>query len=145
MMRWVLTVVAVTTACALAIPLATNDAPVIGILTVPLDAEPSCVTIAQRLGRTSDASLSCATAFYPKFVEGSGARAVWIPYNANHSVLDALFNSINGILFTGGGVSLTFNSTYLQTAQYLFNKVLAANDANDFFPLHGTCMGFQVR
>ena len=32
---------------------------------------------------------------------------------------------------------------YLQTAEYLFDKVLAANDAGDYFPLHGTCMGFQ--
>ena len=33
---------------------------------------------------------------------------------------------------------------YLQTASYIFDKVLAANDAGDFFPLHGTCMGFQT-
>ena len=69
---------------------------------------------------------------------------MWIPYNANASVLDALFASVNGVLFTGGGADLRFNTTYLQTAAYLYDKVVAANDAGDFIPLHGSCMGFQA-
>ena len=124
-----------------------NTAPVIGILSVPLDgAELPCITATQPPSNypQDGAAASCFTAFYSKWIESAGARVVVIPYNANTTTLDALFASINGILFTGGGVPLFFNTTYLSTAQYLFDKVLAANKAGDYFPLHGTCMGFQT-
>jgi len=39
---------------------------------------------------------------------------------------------------------LDFNTTYYQTARLLYNLALEANDAGDFFPIHGTCMGFQL-
>lgn len=51
---------------------------------------------------------------------------------------------MNGVLFTGGGLNLWFNQTYVQTAQYIFNRVKAFNDAGVFLPLHGTCMGMQL-
>jgi len=36
------------------------------------------------------------------------------------------------------------NLTYYETAQYLYDRTVAANAANDYFPLWGTCMGFQL-
>lgn len=147
-LRKLCAVAAAGVAAAYAVPPQVNDEPVIGILTVPLDAEEACLTLALRDGLHGGAgargALSCATAFYPKWIEAAGARAVWIPYNANASVLDALFASVNGVLFTGGGADLRFNTTYLQAAAYLYDKVVAANDAGDFIPLHGSCMGFQA-
>ena len=123
-----------------------NDYPIIGILSVPLDsAEVPCATVnaPPHLLREGTAP-SCFSSFYVQWVESAGARAIVIPYNANHSTLDRLFASVNGLLFTGGGTDLFFNGTYLQTADYLFQKVLAANRGGDFFPLHGTCMGMQT-
>lgn len=116
--------------------------PIIGILSVPYDALP-CATIAKPTDSFTGTP-SCFSDFYNKWVEASGGRSVVIPFNANHSTLDTMFESLNGILMTGGGLNLWFNQTWMQTAQYLYQKVLAANDAGDFFPLHGTCMSFQV-
>jgi gamma-glutamyl hydrolase len=123
--------------------------PVIGILSIPLDdAEEPCVTAGRHARRNIEAPLepSCFTLFYRQWVESAGARTVVIPYNANESTLLTLFNSVNGILLTGGGLEagLAFNSTYMQTARRLYDLVIAANDAGDYVPLHGTCQGFQV-
>lgn len=67
----------------------------------------------------------------------SGARAAVIPYDSSREQLDALFAGVNGILFTGGGLSLQFNTQYYQTAHYLFEKVKAANDKGDHMVLWG--------
>lgn len=53
-------------------------------------------------------------------------------------------SGINGVLFTGGGLSLHKNTTYYQTALHLITRIKQANDAGDIFPLWGTCMGFQL-
>jgi gamma-glutamyl hydrolase len=127
-----------------AVPPVVNLRPIIGILTVPLDAEEPCETVAARLGRLHDPAASCFVSLYPKWIEAAGGRAVYIPYNADHATLDALLASVNGVLFTGGGTLLRFNETYLQTAQYIWEAVLAANKRGVFTPLHGTCMGFQT-
>lgn len=44
------------------------------------------------------------------------------------------------VLFTGGGLGLGFNTTYVKTATWLYNKVVEEGVT----PLHGTCMGFQL-
>jgi gamma-glutamyl hydrolase len=119
----------------------TQQQPVIGILSVPIDStsEP-CITSS----RAQTPGASCFTSFYPKWIEAAGARAVVIPYNANATMLDRLFNAVNGILFTGGGAELFLNQTYVQTAMYLFDKVVASAAGPNPVALHGTCMGFQT-
>lgn len=121
-----------------------QTAPVIGILTVPLDSsvEPCITSTAQRAAYGDEAS--CFTSFYAKFVESAGGRPAVIPFNANTTILDALFESVNGILFTGGGADLFLNQTYVQTASYLFEKVVASASGPNPVALHGTCMGFQT-
>lgn len=119
--------------------------PVIGILGTPLtSAEEPCVTIAHRQGMVETTSVSCFTSFYVKWLESSGARAVILPFNANASTIDLLLERVNGVLFTGGGLDLTFNTTYVQSAKYIYDAVRRINDGGVWFPLHGTCMGMQL-
>lgn len=108
--------------------LALNDRPIIGILNEP----------------TSSGSESYFSASYVKWLEASGARVAVIPYNADMDTLSTLFNSVNGILFTGGGQSLAAGTEYYETASFLFNNVLQANAKGDYFPVWGTCMGIQL-
>ena len=74
-------------------------------------------------------------ASYVKYLEMAGARVVPIDFFSTPAQIDSLFDSLNGVLFPGGG------SPFPETAQYVFDKVVAANDAGDYFPLWGTCMG----
>jgi len=106
---------------------ALNNKPIIGIFAQPTsstegDCKGSCTYIA---------------ASYVKYIEASGARVVPIDYYATTAELDALLPSLNGVLFPGGG------SAFPSSAQHTFNKVKEFNDAGDYFPLWGTCMGFQ--
>lgn len=47
--------------------------------------------------------------------------------------LRELFHSINGILFTGGGLTLREDTEYYQTAKFLYHLALQANDQGEFF------------
>ena len=76
-------------------------------------------------------------ASYVKFVESHGARAVPIPYDTDNATIDHLFESINGVLFPGGGAAVPMG------AYRMFDNAVSANSQGDYFPLWGTCMGFQ--
>ena len=132
------------TSCGLSYPLppATNPAPTIGVLSVPItDAGSPCDTAAPGSTNTS----SCFTSFYFRWLQAAGARAVVLPVDADASTLDALLDSVNGVLFSGGSLeNLSFSSAYMTAAAHIYSRVLQKNDNGTFFPLHGTCQGFQV-
>ena len=86
-----------------------TDAPVIAILTVPSTAEEPCATLSKQLG--ADPASSCVAIFYSNWLAAAGARTVFIPYNAAPAVVDEIFASVNGVLFTGGSQNLWLNTT----------------------------------
>jgi len=93
-------------------------------------------------------------ASYVKFLETGGARVIPIPYFADQKTLKHLFESVNGILFTGGSIDLDINTPlpnrnesfnlYTSAANYLYSLAMEANDKGDYFPIWGTCQGFQL-
>ena len=46
-------------------------------------------------------------------------------YDLPQKELDAIFDSINGLYFTGGNLALTENTTYYKTAKYLWDKYVS--------------------
>nr|XP_048696734.1 gamma-glutamyl hydrolase-like isoform X4 [Caretta caretta] len=46
------------------------------------------------------------------------------------------------VLFPGGGVDLK-TSEYSRIARIFYNKALKANDKGDYFPVWGTCLGYE--
>lgn len=68
-------------------------------------------------------------ASYVKQMESAGARVVPVNYYAEKEELDHLFDSLSGFLFVGGG------AVYPASAQYIFDKTVAANDNGDFMPV----------
>eukprot|EP01106_Pelomyxa_sp_JSP_P010976 TRINITY_DN2892_c0_g1_i1.p1 TRINITY_DN2892_c0_g1~~TRINITY_DN2892_c0_g1_i1.p1 ORF type:complete len:312 (+),score=80.57 TRINITY_DN2892_c0_g1_i1:49-984(+) len=108
-----------------------NERPIVGVLSAPFDE--------------ADATQgSFFRQTYVQWLEQSGTRVVPIMYDSPVGELHRLWSSINGILLTGGSLSLLPNTTYYQTAQYLYNLTIAANTAGDHFPIWGTCMGMQL-
>jgi len=87
---------------------------------------------------------SCFWSFYVKWLEQGGARVAVIRYDETPEKLEELFQSINGLLFTGGEINLFFNSSYVQTANTLYHMALKANQNGDYFPVWGTCLGFEL-
>lgn len=103
--------------------------PLIGILTQPCSDCP---------GR------SYIAASYVKWVEAAGGRVVPIRFYASDAELKRLFNSVNGLVFPGGLTWLWLDAPYVITARKLFNWAVEANNNGDVFPIHGTCLGFQL-
>lgn len=106
-----------------------NTKPLIGVLTQPCHECP---------GR------SYVAAGYVKWIEAAGGRAVPIRFYASDDELHRLFKSVNGLVFAGGLTWLWLDAPYVITARKLFNWAVEANDKGDVFPIHGTCLGFQL-
>ena len=82
-----------------------------------------------------------------KFAESAGARVVPIHYDAHINVTVSLFEQINGVIFPGGGASLDNASSneYYETAKVIYDLAEKTNEnGKDLFPIHGTCLGFQL-
>lgn len=106
-----------------------NLRPIVGILSQPSHSDPNQQYI---------------IASYVKWMESAGARVVPVLYNQTQAELKALFYSINGLIFTGGSQTLTHGLPFYTSAKFLFDLVVQANQQGDYFPLWGTCQGFQL-
>ncbi|CAL1596379.1 unnamed protein product [Knipowitschia caucasica] len=108
-----------------------SQRPVIGILSQEVS----------RYDPTPDAE-SYIAASYVKFVESAGARVVPVMINQTEEEYKALFYSLNGILLPGGGVSI-YSSGYARASKIFYDLAIEANQKGDFFPIWGTCLGFE--
>mmetsp|Transcript_22245 Transcript_22245/g.39431 ORF Transcript_22245/g.39431 Transcript_22245/m.39431 type:complete len:387 (+) Transcript_22245:107-1267(+) len=120
--------------------------PVIGVLSVPVEADSSCGSRRRRLQDGSEiAPTSCFQAAYVKWIEAAGGRVVPIQYNLERTAMTQLLDSVNGVLITGGDVPLReLDSQYMQAARYFYDYIVAAKKNGEHVPLWGTCMGLQL-
>ncbi|KAL8593208.1 hypothetical protein ACOMHN_009863 [Nucella lapillus] len=83
-------------------------------------------------------------ATYVKYLQQAGARVVPVRAGEPVDYYHDMFSKLNGVLFPGGGVSLT-ESLYSRTGRILYNLSTQAYDASkEIFPLWGTCLGFEL-
>ncbi|XP_056318171.1 gamma-glutamyl hydrolase [Danio aesculapii] len=108
----------------------TNERPIIGVL-------------AQDVFDPKPQRNSYIAASYIKFLESAGARVVPVMINKSEDDYTRLFKSINGVLFPGGGVSLE-SSGYSKAAGIFYRLALEASLNGDYFPVWGTCLGFEL-
>ncbi|XP_020857846.1 gamma-glutamyl hydrolase [Phascolarctos cinereus] len=108
-----------------------NDRPIIGVLAQ-----------ANHMSNFKEYGKYYIAASYVKYLESAGARVMPIRLTLSDEEYENLFQSINGILFPGGGVDLQ-TSKYSQVAQLFYDKALKANNEGDYFPIWGTCLGFE--
>ncbi|XP_023951532.2 gamma-glutamyl hydrolase A-like isoform X2 [Bicyclus anynana] len=81
---------------------------------------------------------------YVKDVEKSGARVVPILIGKDRSYYRNIMGKINGVLFPGGATYLNQSNGYADAAQHIYELAQELNDAGDYFPIFGTCLGFQL-
>ncbi|XP_074242793.1 gamma-glutamyl hydrolase isoform X3 [Saimiri boliviensis] len=81
-------------------------------------------------------------ASYVKYLESAGARVVPVRLDLTEKEYEILFKSINGVLFPGGSVDLE-RSDYAEVAKIFYNFSIQGFDAGDYFPVWGTCLGFE--
>jgi gamma-glutamyl hydrolase len=120
----VLLLVASTASCI-------NNRPIIGVFTQPSSNSVS------KFGE------QFVAASYVKFLESAGARVAPIKYTISAQEAQELFSSINGLLLPGGGVDFGTQHQYWNTLSLFYKLAVQANQQGDYFPVWGTCMGFQ--
>jgi len=82
-------------------------------------------------------------ASYIKYLEMAGAQTVPILPTYSEKKKKELLSKINGVLFPGGAAPLN-DSGYFKTAALVFKVARKLNDAGVYFPLWGTCLGFET-
>eukprot|EP00043_Microstomoeca_roanoka_P016278 m.165583 g.165583 ORF g.165583 m.165583 type:complete len:327 (+) comp16427_c1_seq2:264-1244(+) len=132
--------VAVLACAQVSTSLPTNQTgPVIGILSQPDSPE---IYRGDAVVATSQAYIAAS---YVKYLESAGARVVPIHCNMTETELEAKAKMINGFLVPGGGQDLgDMNNPYTRTATYVMNLAKQFNENGDYFPVWGTCLGFQM-
>ncbi|KAG8189952.1 hypothetical protein JTE90_009091 [Oedothorax gibbosus] len=108
-----------------------NERPIIGVVTEELNYT-----------NVKDAK-SMIVANYVQFLEAGGARVIPIWIYKPREYYEDIISKINGVLFPGGGVPLSGNG-YGQTGQIIYDIATKMNDKGDYFPMWGTCLGFEL-
>ena len=102
----------------------------IGIITQPL---PDSLLEDPRFAGKTDYIMEA----YTIFMEAAGARVIPIISTDDQATTDAKLKQVNGVLFPGG------SGDYLAIGEYIFNYAIEENDQGRFFPLWGTCLGYE--
>eukprot|EP01065_Artemidia_motanka_P031107 TRINITY_DN3730_c0_g2_i1.p1 TRINITY_DN3730_c0_g2~~TRINITY_DN3730_c0_g2_i1.p1 ORF type:complete len:288 (+),score=96.49 TRINITY_DN3730_c0_g2_i1:77-865(+) len=74
---------------------------------------------------------------YKEWVGQWGAKSVVFPEEWNETTAEKLFSSVNGFLIPGGGKPLS------PSAKAFIQRAVKANKEGDYFPVYGTCLGFE--
>jgi gamma-glutamyl hydrolase len=77
-------------------------------------------------------------ASYVKWLEAGGARSIPIPYDADPALLDELWTQMHALFLPGGDAVMP------PAVPYLLDKIRDSNtNAQHYFPVWGTCLGFE--
>ncbi|XP_056290340.1 gamma-glutamyl hydrolase-like isoform X2 [Pseudoliparis swirei] len=104
--------------------------------------DPTGGVLAQEVSFPKANQISYIAASYVKSLESAGARVVPVMINQTPEEYKKLFNSINGVLFPGGGANIT-SSGYQRAAKVFYDLAIEANERGDYFPVWGTCLGYE--
>ncbi|XP_011310326.1 gamma-glutamyl hydrolase-like [Fopius arisanus] len=113
-----------------------NDRPIIGILVQELSD--------YMIKMYGDEQESYIAASYVKSVESAGARVVpiWIGQPATY--YSDVLSKINGIFWPGGEAEFDRSGGFSAAGQIIYRIAREMNDRGDFFPIWGTCLGFEL-
>jgi gamma-glutamyl hydrolase len=80
---------------------------------------------------------------YVDWFEDRGVRVIPIPYDtAEH---EKYFRMVNGIIIPGGETTfLMKNTVYISCCQRFLDLAIQATDRGEYFPIWGTCFGYEI-
>ena len=108
----------------------TTETPIIGILSQTFDFDTSPYP------ELTDKS-SYIMGAYVRFMQSAGARVVPIYYDESDEDTLEKMGKISGVLMPGGG------GDYVAKGQFISDQARKMNDEGSFFPVWGTCLGFE--
>lgn len=121
-----------------------NNRPVIGIFAQPYRGDQNAEVsgsidgaVIGSKGAAMNTDKQYIAASYVKWIESAGGRVVPIDYNISPKDADHLLDSLSAVVFPGGGNYPSASS------KYVMKSIVERNKNGRFFPMWGTCMGFQ--
>ncbi|XP_013190722.2 gamma-glutamyl hydrolase [Amyelois transitella] len=114
-----------------------NDRPIIGVL-----SQEQSFYLHGKYPEENYTSYIAAS--YVKDVEAAGARVVPILIGKDRAYYENLLSKINGVLFPGGATYFNQSDGYADAGQHIYEIAQELNDAGDYFPIFGTCLGFEL-
>ncbi|XP_030034940.2 gamma-glutamyl hydrolase A isoform X1 [Manduca sexta] len=81
---------------------------------------------------------------YVKALETAGARVVPILIGKDREYYRDLMKKLNGVLFPGGATYFNQSNGYADAGQHIYEIAKEMNDVGDYFPIFGTCLGFEL-
>ena len=84
---------------------------------------------------------------YTDWIEEAGGIPVIIPFDTDQDKRNSVLSNLQGILFPGGGTTLFGQdgkpTKYQKVATEILNFAKSQNDRGIYYPVIGTCLGFQ--
>ncbi|XP_059053807.1 gamma-glutamyl hydrolase A-like [Achroia grisella] len=114
-----------------------NDRPIIGVLSQEQSAYLHTKYPVENY-------TSYIAASYVKDVEASGARVVPLLIGKSREYYREMMSKLNGILLPGGATFLNRTNGYGDAGQHIYEIAQELNDAGQYFPIFGTCLGFEL-
>ncbi len=82
-------------------------------------------------------------ASYVNWVGQAGARVLPILKGQPAQYYAAVFDLTNGLLFPGGNQGIAPSDVYTEEGDILWTLAEESNDRGDYYPVWGTCLGFE--
>ena len=120
-----------------------NLRPVIGVFS----QETNTITDSDTIDPTVKAQLSAhrymIPASYVNWIGQAGGRVLPILLDQPSEYYEEVFAKVSGILFPGGNQGIDPADIYTEEGEQLWQLAKQANDDGAFFPIWGTCLGFE--
>jgi gamma-glutamyl hydrolase len=124
-------------------PTTQNLRPVIGVFTQETNTITGSSTIDPEVKAELSAYRYLIPASYVKWIGQAGGRVLPILLDQPPEYYYEVFAQTNGILFPGGNQGIDPADIYTDEGELLWNLAKAANDRGDYYPIWGTCLGFE--
>ncbi|EGR27015.1 hypothetical protein IMG5_202990 [Ichthyophthirius multifiliis] len=77
-------------------------------------------------------------------IRSEGLKVIPIFSNYTYQEIDFLLSKVNGVYFPGGDADLWLDVQQKEGFTRMTNTAQQFNEKGDYFPLWGTCLGFQL-
>ncbi|XP_013099711.2 gamma-glutamyl hydrolase [Stomoxys calcitrans] len=114
-----------------------NPTPIVGILTQEVSQ-----FIVRKYPNSTFSSYIAAS--YVKFVESAGGRVVPIWIGQKRDYYEDILSKVNGVLLPGGATYFNQSDGYADAGHHIYDIAMKINEAGTYFPVWGTCLGFEL-
>lgn len=120
-----------------------NLRPVIGVFSQETDTITDSDSIDPDVKSELSSYRYMVPASYVNWIGQAGGRVLPILLGQSDDYYDDVFAKVSGVLFPGGNQGIDPDDVYTEEGEQLWQLAKRANDDGVYFPVWGTCLGFE--